>query len=76
MKQSKKHSAMETATNIGVGYVVALGSQFAVFPLFGIHVPLSSNIAMSLYFTGISIIRSYALRRYFTNKHHKNSEAS
>lgn len=68
MKQTKKHSLIESFTNVLIGYFVALASQLAIFPLFGIHVPFRDNIMIGLYFTVISIARSYLLRRYFTAK--------
>lgn len=67
MTQSRTFSAIEAATNTAVGYVVALMSQIAVFPLFGIHIPFSSNLAISAWFTVISLLRSYVLRRWFAS---------
>lgn len=54
--------------NIFIGYVVAILSQLLVFPLFGIYIPFVDNLLIGLYFTVISLIRSYVLRRLF-NKH-------
>ena len=68
MNQTRKHSLLESCTNVMIGYFVALASQLAIFPLFNIHVPFRDNIIIGLYFTGISIIRSYALRRVFTRR--------
>ena len=68
MNQTRKHSLLESCTNVMIGYFVALASQLAIFPLFNIHVQLRDNILIGLYFTGISIIRSYALRRWFTGR--------
>ncbi len=68
MKQTRKHSMTESVVNVMVGYFMALASQLAIFPLFGIHVPFRDNILIGLYFTVISIIRSYALRRWFTGR--------
>lgn len=65
MNQSRLHSALESLANVAVGYGVALASQLAVFPLFGIHVPFSSNLAIGAWFTVISLVRSYVLRRWF-----------
>ena len=64
-QQSKKMSFYESLTNVTVGYVFAVASQLIIFPLFGIYLPLSDNLIMGLYFTVLSIIRSYALRRVF-----------
>lgn len=44
MMQSRKESLIESLMNIGIGYLVALLSQLAIFPLFGINVPLSTNL--------------------------------
>lgn len=65
MSQSRKHSAIESIANVAVGYTVALLSQLAIFPIFEIYVPLSSNLAIGAWFTIISLIRSYVLRRWF-----------
>jgi hypothetical protein len=65
MSQSRTQSALEAAANTAVGYGVALLSQLAVFPMFGIHVPFSSNLAIGAWFTAISLVRSYVLRRWF-----------
>ena len=46
MSQSKKHSMIESLSNVAIGYSVALASQLAVFPMFDIHIPLSDNIAI------------------------------
>lgn len=66
--QSKAHSFMESLTNVAVGYLIACFSQMAIFPLFDIHVPALVNFKIGLWFTGISIARSYFLRRWFTRK--------
>ncbi|WP_417536367.1 hypothetical protein [Methylophaga sp.] len=70
--QSKKHSLVESLTNVLIGYLVALFSQLLIFPFFGIHVPLSDNLLIGLWFTIISIVRSYTLRRFFNRKQHNN----
>ena len=67
--QSRAHSWLETCANTAIGYLVALLSQIAVFPMFGIHVPFSSNIGIGLWFTAISIVRSFILRRTFNAIH-------
>jgi hypothetical protein len=56
---------MESCLNIAVGFGVALVSQLVIFPMYDIHVPLSVDIYITLWFTLISLVRSYALRRFF-----------
>lgn len=63
--QTRVQSAIEAVANVVVGFLVALASQLIVFPLFGIHVPFSSNLAIGAWFTVISLLRSYVLRRWF-----------
>lgn len=63
--QTRKHSLMESLSNVLVGYGVAIASQVVIFPLYGIHIPIQQNLTMGLWFTLISIIRSYVLRRWF-----------
>lgn len=65
MNQSRIDSLIESFANVAVGYGVALASQLLIFPLYGIHVNLSANIAIGLWFTVISIARSYIIRRFF-----------
>ena len=65
MKQSKQMSFLESLTNVAVGYGVAVTAQILVFPMFGLEVPLADNLAIGAIFTGISIVRSFTLRRVF-----------
>ncbi|MFZ4537875.1 DUF7220 family protein [Propionivibrio sp.] len=65
MSQTRKASFIESLANIAVGYAVAIASQLLIFPLFGIHIPLSDNLLIGGYFTIISLFRSFAIRRWF-----------
>ncbi len=64
--QLKKYSFIESIINVIVGYLIAFTSQIIIFPLFEIHIEIKSNLLIGLWFTVISIIRSYLLRRIFT----------
>jgi hypothetical protein len=65
MKQSRLMSLVESLANVLVGYGVAVATQMAVFPLFGLAVTVTENLLIGLIFTAVSIVRSYALRRGF-----------
>ena len=65
MKQSLWMSLVESIANVVVGYVVAVGAQLMVFPLFGMHATLRDNLMIGLIFTGVSLVRSFLLRRVF-----------
>ncbi len=69
--QTKLQSFIESLTNILIGYFTALFSQFLIFPLFNIDIPIQDNLLIGLYFTLISLVRSYLIRRYFNNKGNK-----
>ena len=66
--QTKYQSLIESLTNILIGYLTALLSQVLIFPLFDIYVSLQDNLLIGLYFTIISLIRSYLVRRYFNKR--------
>ena len=66
--QSKYQSLIESLTNILIGYLTALFSQVLIFPIFDIYVSFQDNLLIGLYFTIISLIRSYLVRRYFNNR--------
>jgi hypothetical protein len=65
MKQSRWMSFVEAGANVVVGYGVAVLTQLAVFPLFGLNVSLSKNLFIGGVFTIVSIVRSFTLRRLF-----------
>ena len=63
--QSKKFSLFEALTNVICGYFISLISQIIIFAMYDVHFSLQTNMLMGLWFTIISIIRSYTLRRIF-----------
>ena len=65
MKQSRRMSLIEAATNVAVGYVLAVVTQIAVFPWFGIDAGLSDHLTIGLAFVGVSLARGYLLRGLF-----------
>jgi len=66
--QSRWHSVVESLTNVAIGYGVALASQLLIFPFYDIDISLQDNIAIGVWFTLISLVRSYVIRRYFTKR--------
>jgi hypothetical protein len=65
MKQSRTLSLVEAATNVAVGYVLAIATQIVVFPWFGIETGLAEHMTIGLAFVGVSLVRGYLLRRLF-----------
>jgi hypothetical protein len=58
-------SLIEAAANVVVGYVLAIATQFVVFPWFGIEAAIGEHLAIGLVFLAVSLIRGYLLRRLF-----------
>jgi hypothetical protein len=65
MRQSRIMSMVETATNVVVGYGLAIATQIMVFPWFGIEAALKEHLAIGLVFMAVSLVRGYLLRRLF-----------
>lgn len=65
MTQSCAMSLVEAATNVIVGYVLAIFTQLVVFPLFGLEAALGEHLAIGAAFVIVSLARSYLLRRLF-----------
>lgn len=69
MTQSRRMSAVESVANVAVGYGVAVATQVAVFPMFGLRASLGDNLGIGAIFTAVSLVRSYCLRRAFNALH-------
>ena len=69
--QSRKASLLEASANTLVGYLVAVLSQLLIAPVFDIIISLHDNLIIALYFTAISMLRSYAIRRFFNRRKKK-----
>jgi hypothetical protein len=65
VKQSRKMSLVEAVTNVVVGFVLAIVTQAALYPILGIPVSIALNVLIATVFTFVSIMRSYVLRRVF-----------
>ena len=71
MNQTKLESLAEVIINVIIGWGVGLLTQLVVFPIFDIHVTFSDQFWISVVFTVVSIVRSYAIRRWFNAGIHK-----
>ncbi len=67
MSQTRTMSMVETITNVAIGLIVSFLSQVVIFKYYDIHISLAQNLELTLYFTVVSILRSYALRRFFNS---------
>lgn len=65
MSQSRLGSLLESLLNVAIGFTVNYVANLLILPLFGIHITLAENFHLGLIYTGISIARSYLVRRWF-----------
>jgi hypothetical protein len=63
--QPRYMSLIEAVTNSATGFAVSVGIQAWIFPFFGIHVELATNVVLVCIFTVFSTARSYLVRRFF-----------
>lgn len=68
MKQSKKHSVLESATNVIVGLLVSIITQMILYPIMGIPVSFNQNLIITAVFFVLSFVRGYVIRRIFNRK--------
>lgn len=69
--QTPKWSAIEALTGTAIGFVVALFGQVFMMWLHGVAMSFFNNVLITLFFTGLSIIRGYLVRRFFNYLHHR-----
>jgi hypothetical protein len=65
VSQTKLGSVAEAWANIAVGFTINYFANLLIFPLFGMHISAKNNFLLGVIYTGISLARSYILRRYF-----------
>lgn len=70
--QSRRQSLFEALANTIIGFVIALAAQLFITNWYAIPTTLTQDIHITIFFTGISILRSYALRRIFNQLHSSN----
>ena len=64
--QSRRASFVEAACNVALGYVLAVVTQWIVFPIFGLpDVSAGAHLGIGACFVAVSLARSYAIRRAF-----------
>ncbi len=63
--QTRLGSLTEAVINLLVGFGVAVIGQIYIFPVFDIYISMYDNIFIAAFFTILSLVRSYSLRRLF-----------
>lgn len=65
--QTKTHSFYEALSNTAIGFLISLAATFVIFPLVGLPTSPGQNLAITCFYTVISIVRGYVIRRWFNN---------
>lgn len=63
--QTKLGSLAEAWANIVVGFTINWCCNMLILPLFGLPITAGKAFGIGIAFTGISLARSYVLRRWF-----------
>jgi hypothetical protein len=74
MTQSRLGSLVEAFANVFIGYWINFVANLLIFPLFGWQISLKQNLIIGVMYTGISVARSYAIRRWFNGYIHRAAE--
>lgn len=63
--QTKTQSIIEVLAGTAFGFLIALAAQVLITRHYGIISTFAQDVWITVFFTGISIIRGYAVRRFF-----------
>lgn len=69
--QTRLGSFFEATINIIIGLAINLTANALVFPLFGWTISAADNLLLGTIYTGISLVRSYTIRRWFNARIHR-----
>ena len=66
MSQTKLGSFVESWANIAVGFSINFAANLVILPAFGFTgLTLGNNFIIGVIYTGISLVRSFVIRRWF-----------
>jgi hypothetical protein len=63
--QSRIQSIVEVVSGLCIGFAVSVVAGRFIYPMYGMPVTWGSNATITLWFTGISLVRGYVVRRLF-----------
>lgn len=75
MNQTRIGSLIEASINVLIGYVINFCANLLILPLIGFHISVAQNLFIGLFYTVISVARSYVVRRWFNARLHRASQA-
>ena len=66
---------IEAWANIAIGFAINFMANLMILPLVGASFTLAQNFWMGWIYTSVSILRQYAIRRWFQERLRKAAEA-
>ena len=74
MTQTRLGSFIEAWVNVAIGFTINFVANLAILPMFGFNISAGQAFWVGCIFTIISVIRSYAIRRWFNARLHSAVE--
>lgn len=68
--QSPRSAITEAWLNIVFGFSINYAANLLLLPLVGAHMTAGNNFAIGWVYTAVSILRQYAIRRWFNKRLH------
>ena len=66
--QSRLASFIEALTNVAIGFLISLVGQVVVSHWYNLPLNLAQNVQIVLFFTVLSVGRSYFVRRWYNRR--------
>ena len=66
--QSRLMSLIESLTNVAIGMVVSFFGQIVVSHWYNLPLNLAQNMQIVMFFTVLSVLSSYFVRRWYNRK--------
>ena len=75
MNQTKLGSFIEACINVLIGFWINFFANLLILPAFGFTaLTVETNLMIGLAYTVVSVVRSYAIRRWFNARLHATAE--
>lgn len=74
MNQTRLGSFIEAWVNVLIGFGINWCANLVILPMFGFAVSPGQAFEIGLWFTAVSVARSYIIRRWFNAKLHEAAQ--
>jgi hypothetical protein len=74
VSQTRLGSFIEAWVNVLIGFGINWCANLVILPMFGFNVSPGQAFEIGLWFTAVSVLRSYVVRRWFNTRLHAAAE--